>query len=134
MALGAWAAFTPAASGAMVMGDIIVTENDLKPVQQEVIKQGLTITAIHNHFIRNHPNVMYMHIDGSGEVQTLSKNVKAIFDAVKKSRGGDPKAGKADSVVNKLNIAALDSIVGQKGEMNKGVYKYTIGRPDVHLS
>src|SRR5690242_4603489 len=66
MGLGSWAAFTPSSEGAMVMGDIILTENDLKPVQAEVIRQGLTISAIHNHFVRNRPNVMYMHIGGMG--------------------------------------------------------------------
>lgn len=134
MGLGSWAAFTPCGDSAMVMGDIILTENDLKPVQAEVIRQGFSITAIHNHFVRNHPNVMYMHIDGKGNEETLSRNVKAIFDKVKESRGKDPKASPADSVINTLNIAMLDSIIGQKGEMNKGVYKYTIGRPDVSLS
>lgn len=133
MGLGSWAAFTPCDDSAMVMGDIIVTETDLAPVQQEVIKQGLTITAIHNHFVRNRPNVMYMHIDGAGDVLKLSTAVKAIFDKVKETRGKDPKDSKADSVANRLNIAMLDSIIGQKGEMNKGVYKYTIGRPDVSL-
>jgi len=59
MGLGTWIAFTPTKNGAMIMGDVVLTENDLKPVQQEVIKQGLTITAIHNHFIRNHPNILY---------------------------------------------------------------------------
>src|SRR5688572_30870354 len=53
MGLGTWIAFTPAKKGAMIMGDIVVTETDLKPVQQEIIGQGLTITAIHNHFVRN---------------------------------------------------------------------------------
>lgn len=133
MGLGSWAAFTPCADSVMVMGDIIVTENDLKPVQQEVIRQGLTISAIHNHFVRNHPNVMYMHIDGKGTVEKLSANVKAIFDKVKAVRGKDPKEGKADSVVNTINVAHLDSMIGAKGEMSKGVYKYTIGRPDVQL-
>lgn len=133
MGLGSWAAFTPCADTAMVMGDIIVTETDLKPVQEEVIRQGFTITAIHNHFIRNRPNVMYMHIDGKGRVENLSTSVKAIFDKVKESRGGDPKSSPADSVSNTLNIAMLDSIIGHKGEMSKGVYKYTIGRPDVSL-
>ena len=69
MGLGTWVAFTSSKDGAMIMGDIIITETDLKPVQQEVIKQGLTITAIHNHFVRNYPNVMYMHIGGSGSVE-----------------------------------------------------------------
>lgn len=133
MGLGSWAAFTPCGDTAMVMGDIIVTENDLKPVQQEVIKQGLMVSAIHNHFVRNHPNVMYMHIDGKGTVDKLAANIKAIFDKVKEVRGKDPKAGKADSVANTINTVQLDSIIGAKGESSKGVYKYTIGRPDVKL-
>lgn len=133
MGLGSWAAFTPCADSAMVMGDIILTETDLAPVQKEVISQGFAITAIHNHFVRNRPNVMYMHIDGRGKVDKLSESVKAIFDKVKESRGADPKAAKGDSVENTLNTAQLDSIIGQKGELNKGVYKYTIGRPDVKL-
>jgi hypothetical protein len=133
MGLGSWAAFTPCGDSAMVMGDIILTETDLKPVQQEVIRQGFAITAIHNHFVRNRPNVMYMHIDRSADITTLSNGVKAIFDKVKESRGADPKAAKADSVVNTLNIPMLDSIIGSKGELSKGVYKYTIGRPDVKL-
>jgi hypothetical protein len=133
MGLGSWAAFTPCADSAMVMGDIILTETDLAPVQQEVIRQGFAITAIHNHFLRNRPNVMYMHIDGRGKVANLSSSVKAIFDKVKESRGKDPKESKADSVINTLNIPLLDSIIGNKGEMSKGVYKYTIGRPDVSL-
>ena len=133
MGLASWAAFTPCKDSAMVMGDIIVTETDLAPVQREVIRQGLAITAIHNHFVRNHPNVMYMHIDGNGKVETLAASVKAIFDKVKESRGTDPKAEKPDSVVNTLNTNLLDSIIGHKGELSKGVYKYTIGRPDVSL-
>jgi hypothetical protein len=134
MGLGSWAAFTPCADSAMVMGDIVVTENDLAPVQHEVIRQGFAITAIHNHFVRNRPNVMYMHIDGKGKIEALSASVKAIFDKVKESRGSDPKAAKADSVINTLNIPMLDSIMGYKGESSKGVYKYTIGRPDVALT
>ena len=133
MGLGSWVAFTPCADTAMVMGDIIVTENDLAPVQQEVIRQGFAITAIHNHFVRNRPNVMYMHIDGKGKVENLSVSVKAIFDKVKESRGADPKAAPADSVLNTLNIPMIDSIIDHKGEMSKGVYKYTIGRPDIQL-
>src|SRR5204863_1898818 len=122
------------ADSAMVMGDIVVTENDLVAVQREVIKQGFAITAIHNHFVRNRPNVMYMHIDGKGDISHLSTSVKAILDKVSEVRGRDPKSAKGDSVVNTLNISLLDSIVGAKGEMSKGVYKYTIGRPDVKLT
>ena len=136
MGLGTWIDFAPSNDGAMIMGDIIITESDLKPVQQEVIKQGLTITAIHNHFVRNHPNVMYMHIGGSGAVEEMAQKAKAVLDKIKEVRGGDPSKGTASngSVENTLDTKKLDEIVGAKAEMNKGVYKYTIGRPDVNLT
>jgi len=136
MGLGTWIAFTPSKDGTMIMGDIILTETDLKPVQQEVIKQGLTISAIHNHFVRNRPNIMYMHIGGSGSVEIMAQKAKAVLDKVKEVRGGDPAKGTAssDAVTNTIDIKGLDAIIGYKGEMNKGVYKYTIGRPDVKLT
>jgi hypothetical protein len=135
MGLGTWVAFASTKDGAMVMGDIVLTETDLKPVQQEVIKQGLTISAIHNHFVRNHPNVMYMHIGGSGKVELMAQKAKAVLDKVKEVRGGDPSKGTASSqaITNTLDTKKLDEIIGYKAEMSKGVYKYTIGRPDVKL-
>jgi hypothetical protein len=134
MGLGSWAAFTSSPDGAMVMGDIIITETDLKPVQQEVIKQGLTVTAIHNHFVRDKPHVMYMHIGGMGTEEKLATAVKAVFQKVKEVRGMNPSDGKKDSVQNTLDTQRLDDILGvKKGEMSRGVYKHTIGRPDVQL-
>jgi hypothetical protein len=135
MGLGTWVAFTPTAGGAMLMGDIVVTETDLKPVQQEIIRQGLTITAIHNHFVRNHPNVMYMHVDGSGNTEALAGKAKAVLDKVKEIRGGNPSEGTAsnETVPNTLDTKRLDGILGHTAEMSKGVYKYTIGRPDISL-
>jgi len=135
MGLGTWVAFTPTPHGAMVMGDIVVTETDLKPVQQEIIRQGLTITAIHNHFVRNHPNVMYMHLGGSGSTEAMAQKVKAILDKVAEIRGGDPAKGTAsnEAVQNTIDTAWLNEVLGHSGEMSKGVYKFTIGRPDVQL-
>lgn len=135
MGLGTWVAFTPTQQGAMVMGDIVVTETDLKPVQQEIIRQGLTITAIHNHFVRNHPNVMYMHIGGAGSTEAMAQKTKAILDKVAEVRGGDPAKGTAsnEAVLNTIDTTWLKEVVGHSGEMNKGVYKFTIGRPDVQL-
>ena len=133
MGLGTWIAFTPTNEGTMVMGDIILTETDLKLVQQEVIKQGLTITAIHNHFVRNHPNIMYMHIGGSGKTDEMARKAKAVLDKVADSRGHDPASGSVADVPYSIDTKKLDDILGYKGEMSKGVYKYTIGRPDVSL-
>lgn len=133
MGLGSWAAFTAGPDGVMVMGDIVVTETDLKPVQEEVIRQGLTVTAIHNHFLRDKPHVMYMHIAGMGTEEKLASGVKAILEKVKEVRGVNPADGDKSSVVNTLDTARLNSVLGVKGEMARGVYKHTIGRPDVKL-
>lgn len=133
MGLGTWIAFTPAKDGAMIMGDIILTENDLKAVQQEVIKQGLTISAIHNHFVRNHPNVMYMHIGGMGKTEDMAAKAKAVLDKVTELRGHNPATGSVPDVAYTIDTKKLDDIIGTKGEMSKGVYKYTLGRPDVVL-
>ena len=100
MGLGSWAAFAPAKEGAMLMGDIVVTETDLWPVQQEVIRQGLTITAIHNHFVRNRPNVMYMHIGGMGDGAILAAKAKAVLDKVQEVRGDNPVDGPKIEVKN----------------------------------
>jgi hypothetical protein len=135
MGLGTWIDFAPSHDGAMIMGDLVLTETDLKPVQQEIIRQGLTITAIHNHFVRNHPNVMYMHVGGSGNLEQVAQKAKAVLDKIKEVKGGDPSKGTASSeaVQNTLDTKKLDEILGYKAEMSKGVYKYTIGRPDVNL-
>ena len=133
MGLGTWIAFTPSKEGAMIMGDIILTENDLKPVQQEVIKEGLTISAIHNHFVRNHPNVIYMHIGGMGKTEEMAAKAKAVLDKVAESRGHNPSTGSVPDVPYTIDTKKLDDIIGTKGEMSKGVYKYTLGRPDVAL-
>lgn len=136
MGLSTWVAFSPSKDGVMAMGDIVITENDLKPVQQEIIRQGLTSTAIHNHFIRNHPNIMFMHMGGSGSTEVMAQKAKAVLDKVKEVRGANPSAGTASSeaVANTLDTKRLDEILGYKAEMSKGVYKYTIGRPDVKLT
>jgi len=136
MGLSTWVAFTPTKDGVMFMGDLVVTETDLKAVQQEIIKQGLTSTAIHNHFVRNHPNIIFMHMGGSGSTELMAQKAKAVLDKIKEIRGGDPAKGTASSepVPNTLDSKKLDEIIGHKAEMNKGVYKYTIGRPDVKLT
>lgn len=133
MGLGSWAAFTAAPDGAMVMGDIVVTETDLKPVEEEVIRQGLTVTAIHNHFLRDKPHVMYMHIGGMGSEEQLATGVKAVFNKVQEIRGGNPADGNKDAVENTLDTASLNNMFASKGEMSRGVFKQTFARPDVNL-
>lgn len=133
MGLGSWAAFSPTPKGAMLMGDIVIKENEIGPVEWVVLENGLSITAIHNHFMRDEPKVMYMHIGGTGPEEQLAQGVKAVFDKVQELREGDPAQADAASVQNTLDTAQIAEILGHKGEMNRGVYKVVIGRPDVQL-
>lgn len=133
MGMGSWAAFTPTPNGAMVMGDIVVREDEIAPVQRVLIETGLSITGLHNHFVREEPDVMYMHIAGSGAEEDLARGVKAVFGEVASLRGGDPAQAEAATVENTLDTDRIAEILGHDGEMNRGVYKVTIGRPDVEL-
>jgi hypothetical protein len=79
---------------------------------------------------------MYMHIGGSGTTEVMALKAKAVLDKIKEVRGADPLKGTAsnETVANSLDTKKLDQIVGYPAEMSKGVYKYTIGRPDVKLT
>lgn len=133
MGMGSWIAFTPAAQGAVVMGDVVVREDEIGPVQRIVLEHGLTVTGLHNHFAREEPSVMYMHVGGTGSEEELARAVKAVFDEVASLRGGDPAAAQARTVPNTLDTDQIARVLGHEGEMSRGVYKVTIGRPDVSL-
>lgn len=133
MGLGSWIAFSPTADGAMLMGDVVVQETELAAVQQAAIANGLTVTGLHNHFVRDTSGVMYMHVGGSGRAEALARGARAVLDAVVKVRGKQPGSAPARTVPNSLDTAAIAKILGHRGDMNRGVYKITIGRPDIPL-
>lgn len=74
---------------------------------------------------------MYMHISGEGSEEDLARGVRAALDVVARLRGGDPSGAPAVSVPNTIDTAAIADILGHEGEMSRGVYKVTIGHPDV---
>jgi len=136
MGLGSWAAFHPTGQGQgmMVMGDLVVKQDEIGAVERTLIAHGLTQTALHNHFVQEDPHVMFMHIRGVGPRDELRSNVQAVFDTIAAHRGGDPSEAPVADVDNSLDTAAIASTLGTAGAMNHGVYKVTIGRPDIHLT
>jgi hypothetical protein len=130
--LGAWAAFAPAALGAMVMGDTVVFQDEVTPAMDAAFANGLEVTGLHNHFFFDEPRVYFMHIGGQGDAEKLAKGVKDVWDAIKKVRAAQP--GPAPRFAGeipkngKIDAAALDKLLGHKGESQAGVVKYTIGR------
>lgn len=133
MGLGTWIAFTPHGRGAMLMGDVVVREDEIAPVQRAAVLAGLTVTGLHNHFARDTPKVMFMHVHGVGSTERLARGARAVLDEVARRRGGNPAAAAAASAPGGLDTAQIRSVLGHAGELGRGVYRVVIGRPDVRL-
>ena len=137
MGLGTWAAFTESKNGAMVMGDTVLFEDEVNPAMSAALDNGLSVTALHNHFFFDQPKVFFMHIEGEGTVDKLAGAVKKMYDTVKAIRGPDGKPAESFSAVgqvslpekNSITAAPLNEIFGIQGESKDGMVKFTIGRP-----
>ena len=130
MGLTSWAAFQAMGDETMVMGDMVVLEDQVNPVMDVALGNGLTVTALHNHFFWDSPKVMFMHIGGMGKTENLATAVGRVFAKIKESSGGTGKVPTAtiEPVKTSLEPKKIEDIVGEKGEMSNGVYKITIGR------
>src|SRR6266498_793621 len=90
MGLGTWAAFTATKDGAMVMGDTVLFEDEVNAAMTAALDNGLSVTALHNHFFFDKPKVYFMHIEGEGTVEKLAGAVKKVYDAAKQIRAANP--------------------------------------------
>jgi Domain of Unknown Function (DUF1259) len=134
MGLGTWAAFTKTNNGAMVMGDTVLFEDEVNPVMSVALENGLSVTALHNHFFFDHPKVYFMHIAGEGATDQLATAVRKVYDKIKEVRAANPKpqdtfGGSSLPEKNSISPGPLNEIFGMSGEVNKGMVKFTIGRP-----
>jgi hypothetical protein len=138
MGLGTWAAFTKGAhTEAMVMGDTVLFEDEVNPAMSAALDNGLSVTALHNHFFFDQPKVYFMHIEGEGAVDKLASAVKKVYDTTKAIRGQDAKPAESFSAVggaslpekNSITAGPLNEIFGMQGESKDGMVKFTIGRP-----
>src|ERR1700688_2183260 len=91
MGLGTWAAFTETKTGAMMMGDTVLFEDEVNPTMSVALDNGLSVTALHNHFFFDHPKVYFMHIEGQGTVEELATGVRKFYDKIKEIRAASPQ-------------------------------------------
>ena len=126
MGLTAWAAFTKVGSHTAVMGDMVLTEDQVNPAMSAALDNGLTVTALHNHFFWEQPRIMFMHIGGMGEEEKLAAAVGKVFAAMKQP-GPVPEA-RIDPKSSTLDPAKIETALGRKGELSNGVYKVVVGR------
>lgn len=130
LGLGAWAAFTKAGDQAMVMGDMVLLEDQVNSVMSAALDNGLEVTALHNHFLWDSPRIMFMHIGGMGDELAMAKAVGQVFNKLKETRDTKPAAPNADidPMNSSLDPKKIEAIIGAPGSMKDGVYKIVIGR------
>src|SRR5438046_3860680 len=104
MGLGTWAAFTETKNGAMVMGDTVLFEDEVISAMSAALDNGLSVTALHNHFFFDQPKVFFMHIEGEGTVDKLAGAVKKMYDKVKAIRGPNAKPAESFAEVGELSL------------------------------
>ena len=126
LALGSWVAFKKAGSMTMVMGDLVLTEDEVTAVLTKLQEGGVEQTALHNHVLHESPRVMYMHISAMGDAVKIAK---AIHDALALSKTpfSTPAAGNESQEIG-IDTKQLDQIIGKSGKVNGGVYQYSIAR------
>lgn len=130
---GGWVALTKGQGMDVMMGDLVLTEDEVNPVMSALLQNGLDVTALHNHFFWEQPRIFYMHVHGMGSAADLAKRVKPAIDLIDQAaKKASPGSTPAQSLPT-LDGAALAKIVGTTGEQTGPVYKITIGRPDIDL-
>src|SRR5262245_9437443 len=131
LALGSWAAFKMAGNQAMVMGDIVMTEDEVNPVMSRLQQGGIEQTALHNHILNESPRVMYMHIGGHGDPVKLAE---AISAALKLTKTPPPSApGGVQSQDLGIDTKQIEQTLGHSGKVNGGVFQVSVPRAERSL-
>ncbi|MBB5714865.1 DUF1259 domain-containing protein [Sphingomonas aerophila] len=136
LALGSWAAFQPMGDDVMVMGDLVLTQEEVNPVMSRLLASGFTITALHNHLLRSSPATMYLHIGAHGDPVKIAQALHGALAvsgtplAAPSRDSQPPAAGAGSSPPLDLDTSGLDQAMGAKGKANGGVYQFSFPRAE----
>lgn len=134
MGLTTWAGFSEGTKAeAMVMGDLVLFQDEVNPVMSALLDNGVSVTALHNHFFYDEPKVYFMHIAGEGTFERLATGVKKGLDALKAIRAADRQpaakfAGAAMPTQSAITGKPIEDILGVQGQSKDGMFKVVIGR------
>jgi hypothetical protein len=131
-ALGGWVAFQRMGRDAMVMGDVVLTQDEVNPVMKKLEESGIEITALHNHLLRAEPMTLFMHVLGHGDPVKLASALHTGL-ALSKTPMGDGGAAPAQPPAAQqidFDTAAIDEAMGYKGKANNGIYQFSIARAE----
>jgi hypothetical protein len=132
---GGWFALTKGDGGDdVMMGDLVLLQEEVNPVMSALLDHGLEVTALHNHFFWAQPAIFFMHIHGHGKAVDLANQIRPALDLIGRAVPA-PAAASTPAVVAKstLDTTRIAKIVGHEGEQNGAVYKITVGRTDLDV-
>ena len=127
-ALGSYAAFRKTSEDAMVMGDLVLLDEEVPKVMSELLAQGLSVTALHNHLNEMSPHVMYMHYSGRGDVVKLAKSVRTALGASGTPFGEPAASGSAGGPA--IDQAQVEAALGQSGRIINGILQVGVPRAE----
>ena len=133
---GGWFAMTKGDGGEEVMmGDLVLTQDEVNPVMSALLEHGLEVTALHNHFFWEDPRVFFMHIHGHGKAVDLANQIKPALDLIGQAKPSESGGHGASTAAKQgtLDTDRIAKIVGHAGEQNGPVYKITVGRDDLDV-
>lgn len=130
---GGWFAMTKGDGGEeVVMGDLVLTQEEVNPVMSVLLDHGLEVTALHNHFFWDEPRVFFMHIHGHGKALDLANDLKPVIDLIGQAKpAGGAQTPSVTPKQRPLDTEKIAKIVGHTGEQTGPVYKITLGRDDL---
>src|SRR5262245_54400059 len=131
---GGWIAMTKGTGMDVMMGDLVLTEDEVNPVMSALLDNGIEVTALHNHFFWDQPRVFYMHVHAHGAPMDLAKNVKPAIDLIGKGKTPTPSGAGTAPAQPAFDTAKVAQIVGHEGEASGAVYKITVGRDDLKMT
>jgi len=134
---GGWLAMTKGSGGMdVMMGDLVLQEDEVNPVMSALLDNGLDVTAIHNHFFFESPRIFFMHVHGHGKAADLATKTKPAVDLIGKipaQHQSSVSGGTSNIAAGQIDTAKIAKIAGHEGEQNGAVYKITVGRDDLKL-
>lgn len=133
---GGWVAMTKGTGGDVLMGDLVLTQDEVNPVMSALLDNGIEVTALHNHFFWDEPRMFYLHVHGMGTPAALAAKLAPALAMIGKPQPGGASAAApaAAAAPTGLNTAALAKTVGHSGDQAGAVYKITLGRDDLALT
>ena len=126
-ALGSWVAFKGTGKEAVMDGDLVLTEDEVRPVFEKLRKEGVEVSALHNHLIGETPRVMFMHVAGKGDAAGLANAIKNALSLTKTPIEADGKTAPEEAG---FKTEQIQETLGHKGQVKGGVLQVSIPRSE----